>query len=110
MKRRKLLYYLSMFLLLTVVGCKDDVIGPESSIEERINVQKPLEIVQIHNYDILDVHLYLSKDNSDRSRKIEKAYADDNYLIVVTPYKKYNFNLSTAKSIEVEEHRVDLHY
>ena len=111
MKQKKLFYYLFLILLLTAIGCKDDIVNPEATIEGRINAQKPMETIIIDDYESVSNDFIFKQNHSDESKKIRSAYAENGYFIVISGSgEKYNFNLTTVKNIKITKHRVVLSY
>ena len=110
----KTLYLVLILLLSLLIGCKDEEnsILPVLTIEDRINVARPINYVGV---------IYIDVSKSDEYRRnvagttLSDAYAENGYLIVTTTVNgevgsSYYFNLALAKKVNINSNNITLDY
>ena len=110
----KTIYLVLILLLSLIIGCKDEEnsILPVLTIEDRINVARPINYVGV---------IYIDVSKSDEYRRnvagttLSDAYAENGYLIVKTTVNgevgsNYYYNLALAKKVNISTNIVTLNY
>ncbi len=103
--------YILLFTLPVIVsGCDYNPVAIETTIKAKINANRPYRRITV---SLPETTYLFTKSSSDAWNRIDKAYADDHYFVVVTddPYhKSYYFNLLTVRKLEMEQGTIAIAY
>ncbi|VAX20431.1 hypothetical protein MNBD_IGNAVI01-3063 [hydrothermal vent metagenome] len=107
---KQLKYFVLLLLFIGFWGCEENPVGPDSTVEERINGNRPFyEIIVNHT----EYTYFFSKQDADPWNRIRDAYANDGYFVVVTDdhdKKTYYFNLFSIKNLETRKGYLTINY
>jgi len=110
MKVKLLKKMLPFLIVLVFLGCNENPVGPDASVEERINGNRPFNEVVVYHPDFTYV---FSRHDQDAWKRIGDAFANDGYLVVITDEldkKTYYFNLISAKNLETRKGYITINY
>ncbi len=96
-------YLISLFLLIAFLGCNENPIEPDASVEERINGNRPFNEIVVYHPDFTYV---FSRHDNEAWNRIHDAFANDGYFVVITDdldKKTYYFNLFSSKNLETRK-------
>ena len=100
-------YLLIFFLLFIFMGCKDNPISPEFSIEDEINSNRPFDHINIFDKNVTIIY----SNDTETGIRFSDASTENGYLVIYRDDKgKEIYNLSTAKVIDTDKGYVGLSY
>jgi len=110
MRKIKILSYFFLAAFFAI-ACDDNAVGPENTIENKINSNKPFNRVVVRDASFT---YEFFRNNPDDVEKLSDAYAERGYLILTTlvgsEKKTYYFSLMSAKKVETYVGKIFITY